>query len=60
MEHMSEWILKIIWMPIAFMLNMCSVLVVTYMLSKVNWEAPFRWLVIIGLIAYIADWYVNK
>jgi hypothetical protein len=60
MENMSEWIFKIIWVPIAFMLTMCSIVLLTYMLSQVNWDAPMRWLAMIGIFAYIADWYVNK
>ena len=60
MEDMKVWIFKIIWIPILGMLSLCSMVLLTYMLKEVSWDAPMRWLGIIGLIAYLADWWVNR
>jgi hypothetical protein len=60
MENMGEWIFKLIWVPIAVMITMCASVVLTVMFKDIGWDVPFRWLCIIGLVAYVADRMVNK
>lgn len=57
---MSAWIFKIIWVPIALSLAVCSVGIFVFILKEAGWDVPFRWLTVIGLIAIIADRAVNS
>lgn len=57
---MSAWIFKIIYMPIMVVLSMASVAVLLVIFKDVGWDVPFRWLVIICGIAYVADYFVNR
>lgn len=56
---MSYWIFKIIWMPLAFMVGMVSVGIIVWIAKDVGWQQPFRWMIIIGAVAYAADKAVN-
>ncbi len=57
---MEAWIFKIVWMPIFIIVIMCASAVIGVMVKDTGWDVPFRWLCIIGLIAFIADKAVNK
>lgn len=59
-ENIGQWIFKIIYMPIFIIITMMTGVLVVYLLKEVGWEAPYRWLVLIAMLAYIADHFVNK
>lgn len=52
---MEQWIFKLIYYPVFFIIAMCAVAVTIVLFKDVGWYAPFRWLCLIGLLAYIAD-----
>jgi len=56
---MSAWIFKVFWMPCAVIIGICCFGVLGYLAKEVGWEQPFRWLCLIGALAYIADKVVN-
>jgi len=57
---MKEWIFKIIYWPIIATVMLACIGILTLMLKDTGWEQPLRWLCIIAVFAYIADFYVNK
>lgn len=56
---MSYWIFKAIWMPIAGIIGVCCIGILIAILNEVGWDVPFRWLLIIGGLAMLADSVVN-
>lgn len=57
---MKEYIFKIIYYPIFVIVLMCLTAVLSVMLKDVGWEQPYRWLCIIGAVAFAADYFVNR
>lgn len=57
---METWIFKLIYYPIFITLGMVSAGVLIFMLKEVGWDVPLRWLCLIALLAYAADYYVNR
>lgn len=57
---MKKWIFKLIYFPLGFILCAANVGILTLLVREVGFEQPYRWLLIIMLIAIGADWYVNK
>lgn len=57
---MTQWIFKIIYLPITLALLGVAIIVLIHMLSEVGWDVPLRWLVVIGAMAAAADYFVNK
>ena len=53
-----NWIFKAIYYPIFVIVIMVCTAILGMILKDVGWEAPFRWLCIIGMVAYVADLYV--
>lgn len=56
----SYWIFKFIYMPIFFVLAVAASIVLVEIFKGTDWDAPFRWLCLIGLLAAFADLWVNK
>lgn len=57
---MEQWIFKVIYYPIFFFIIVASLAVIGLIFKDTGWNVPYRWIVIIGVIAYIADNFVNK
>jgi hypothetical protein len=56
---MTYWIFKIIYYPIFIMVISVALYIVASLMFECTWIVPYRWFVIIGIIAYIADLFVN-
>lgn len=56
---MSYWIFKLIWIPLFTFITIVLLAIASWIARDVGWEQPFRWMVLIGTIAYIADRMVN-
>lgn len=57
---MKYWIFKVIYYPVGFIIAMCCMAILGLIIKDVGWEQPFRWLLIIGTIAYFADININR
>ena len=57
---MTTWIFKLIWIPALSIIWACGFAVVLLILKDVGWTVPFRWLTIIGVLAFVADRLVNE
>ena len=53
------WIFKIIWIPAFALVALCALGVAVVIFEGAGWGAPFRWLIIIAALAYLADSAVN-
>ncbi len=60
MENIGEWIFKIIWMPLFVINTLLMVALTLFMFKQVGWDAPYRWVCLIALLAFMADYFVNK
>ena len=60
LENLSQWVFKAIYYPISMVLGVCCALVLVYLVKETEWNAPFRWLCLINVIAIIADVFVKK
>ena len=56
---MSEWMFKIIWVPLAALVGIALFGILAVVLNGAGWNVPFRWMCIIGVLAYFADKAVN-
>ena len=59
-ENMSSWIFKAIYYPITFLIVLAMSGFLVKLISEVGWDVPIRWLLIINMLAIIAEYFVNK
>ena len=50
---------KAIWIPLGVSVAIVLMGILTVIVRDCGWEVPFRWMVIIGVLAYFADKAVN-
>ena len=60
MENMGQWIFKAIYIPITAMIFIACMIVLVEIVKGAGWNAPFRWLLIINVIAATADIFMRK
>lgn len=57
---MREWIFKVIYLPIILSVVVVNMSIAGLILKEVGLKQIYGWVLIIGAIAYFAEWYVNK
>lgn len=57
---MSDWIFKIIYIPIIAVIFIANGAIITMVVKDTGLHQPYTWLLIIGGVAVFAEWVVKK